>query len=479
MTPEVDDIQGLLVRDYRRLDGAAYLLLQIEEPAAARAWLSAMLPRVTSALAEPRDEALNLAFTFSGLKTLGLDPRTTGVSLDFIEGMTGSRRSRILGDCDANAPALWAWGGPENLRFDLVLMLFASDDAAAARLAQALRPTLAAASLREVVALDTHLNRFGRGVKEHFGFHDGIAQPALANDTGIDEGVLARDQASNTVAAGEFVLGYPNEFGELPQSPIVPADPSGVLPPAADGGPGFDLGRNGSYLVFRQLEQHVARFWDWVRNAVGDRADATSEAIRLAAKLFGRWPSGEPLVRNSERDPGGFSAANDFDYALTDPSGLACPFGAHARRANPRDSLARAGSAAASLVESKRHRLIRRARAYGPPLDPSLDPAKLMRAPEDGRSRGLHFLCFNGDLDRQFQFVQSTWIRSPVFNGQYASPDPILSERPNGPGLFVVQGQPVRRRFQEMPAMVTVRGGAYFFMPGLRALRHLATPPPG
>ena len=102
-----------------------------------------------------------------------------------------------------------------------------------------------------------------------------------------------------------------------------------------------------------------------------------------------------------------------------------------------------------------------------------------MRAPEDGRSRGLHFLCFNGDLDRQFQFVQSTWIRSPVFNGQYASPDPILSERPNGPGLFVVQGQPVRRRFQEMPAMVTVRGGAYFFMPGLRALRHLATPPPG
>jgi Dyp-type peroxidase family len=477
MTPELDDIQGILLRDYVRLAGAGYLLLRIEAPAAARAWLGALLPRIASARTEPTDEAVNVAFSFEGLRALGLDDRTTGLSLDFVQGMRGPRRSRILGDLGANDPQLWSWGGAQGEAPHLVLLLFARDDAAVAALLRDVRSRLAPAGLRELAALDTHQNRFGEGVKEHFGFHDGISQPAIANDTGVREGVLAPDRPENTVAPGEFVLGYRNEFGELPLSPIVPADASGALPPAADGGPGFDLGRNGSYLVFRQLEQHVARFWAWVRGAADAAPDRADAALLLAAKLFGRWPSGAPLAAYPDRDPGQYDAANDFDYAQNDPHGLITPLGSHARRANPRDSLERTGGAAASRIESNRHRLIRRGRTYGAPLDPALDPAKLLFARDDGQSRGLHFLCFNTDIDRQFQFVQSTWLLSKVLNEEDHSSDPILSNRLRGAGRFVVQAAPVRRRFQGMPAVVTVRGGAYFFLPGLNALRHLATVP--
>ena len=474
MTPEIDDIQGVLLRDYRLLDGAAYLLLRIERPDATRQWLSGLLPRVTNAVGEPDARAINVAFTFSGLRALGLSDETTGLPPEFMEGMVGPRRSRILGDRHQNDPRNWSWGGPNNPSFDLLLMLFAPDDAAAEAFVQEVEPELAEGGLAVVGVLHTHLLRFGTGVKEHFGFHDGIGQPSIANDTGIDHGVLAPDRESNTVAPGEFVIGYENEFGEYPQTPIVPHDKSGVLPPMH---PGYDLGRNGTYLVFRQLEQHVARFWAWVREAVGAGGEEVADAIRLASKEFGRWPSGTPLVLSPDRDPGGFSAENDFDYAKTDPDGLKCPFSAHARRGNPRDSLKRAGGAEESLLETKRHRLIRRARAFGRPLDPSMDPAKIMFKPDDGESRGLQFLCFNTDIDRQFQFVQQTWMQNPVLNDQYENPDPILTERPDGTGDFVEQDTPVRIRWKGMPPVVTMRGGAYFFMPGLKALRHLATAP--
>ena len=95
----------------------------------------------------------------------------------------------------------------------------------------------------------------------------------------------------------------------------------------------------------------------------------------------------------------------------------------------------------------------------------------------DGAERGLHFLCLNADLERQFEFIQHTWIGNPTFDGQYDAPDPLLGGRLAGAAMFVEQGQPVRRRWHGLPSFVRVRGGAYFFLPGLRALRHLAARP--
>jgi deferrochelatase/peroxidase EfeB len=288
------------------------------------------------------------------------------------------------------------------------------------------------------------------------------------------------------VTAGEFVLGYLNEFGHYPSTPVVPADPTHQLPPADGGIAGFDLGRNGTYLVMRQLKQDVQKFWQTLR-ALGGSDEGM---IALAAKMVGRWPSGAPLVTSPGCDIAGLETYNGFGYA-SDPFGFSCPLGAHARRANPRDALPTASDPDQAVRITKRHRIIRRGRPYGPPLDPDLDPHRMSRAADDDVSRGLHFLCLGADIERQFEFIQHSWLNDPKFGGLYGGPDPLFSDRigvedqqegPDGQRFvtyyraFFVQADPVRRRWTGLSPFVTVRGGGYFFMPGLQALRYLASP---
>src|SRR6185312_7578660 len=137
--------------------------------------------------------------------------------------------------------------------------------------------------LREIVRLET----MDIGPAEHFGFHDGISQPRLE---GI--GAASHDQ-DETLRAGELVLGYRDEYGLYALRPLVAPhdDPAGTLPADADGSPHHDLGRNGSYLVLRQLEQDVHGFWRYVDDAARHDGQAGSDArLALAAKLVGRWP---------------------------------------------------------------------------------------------------------------------------------------------------------------------------------------------
>jgi deferrochelatase/peroxidase EfeB len=165
-----------------------------------------------------------------------------------------------------------------------------------------------------------------------------------------------------------------------------------------------DLGANGTYLVFRQIEQDVARFW----NAL-DRATQGDAKRRewLAAKVVGRWPIGAPFTlqpdARTDPSPNKDDPSNDFSYRPADADGVACPLGAHIRRANPRDTLG--NDPAVALTSARRHRLLRRGRAYGLPL--------VNRLTDDGKERGLHFVCLNANLERQFEFVQQTWINKP------------------------------------------------------------------
>src|SRR5579859_2577482 len=159
----------------------------------------------------------------------------------------------------------------------------------------------------------------------------------------------------------------------MPVSPTVGVvlDGAGHLgaPPASLGSRLRDVGKNGTYLVVRQLDQRVEEFWaamaDYSRSASGEVDH--DEAVRLAAKCVGRWPSGAPLVKTPVRDDRSFARSNDFSYA-NDPRGLSCPIGSHIRRTNPRDSL-EAGPAE-SVAVVNRHRIIRRGRSYGTPLEP-------------------------------------------------------------------------------------------------------------
>ena len=476
---DLHDMQGIIIRGYGNLPAATFALLRITDAPAARRLLAALAGNVTSALARPRQRAINIAFTYQGLYELGL--RADGFAPEFIEGMSTPHRNRILGDAGLSGPEKWLWGArqigmdhPDDVVHVLVMLYATDDDALGGLLDEARQGWQGCATELQILPAHPLPDRFG--VKEHFGFRDGISQPAIAWDdvspSAERRGVLRADRAENTVAPGEFIFGYRNEYGQLPAAPIVPHDPTGFLPPDGRGRPGFALGRNGTYLVFRQLRQLVPKFWAFVRDAAGFEG-----GVRLASKMIGRWPSGAPMSMSPGYDPVGLELYRGFDYAHADKYGHGCPLGSHVRRANPRDALLTAGSPEESIREAKRHRLIRRGRTYGPPFE-GLDPMRMMGSPDDGIERGLHFIAIASDIERQFEFVQHTWLNNPKFGGLYGHPDPLIGDRIGDFHSFFEQRVPVRRRHTGLASFVRTRGGAYFFLPGIQALRYLGAMPP-
>ncbi len=375
------------------------------------------------------EHAVNVAFTSSGLERLGLPAETMATfSNEFVAGMTTPHRTRILGDLGENAPERWDWGGPA-APVDAVLLLYAKDDAALDALEQT-PPGFCLVSSLGTADLDGF---------EPFGFRDGISQPFV-------EGLGKTGPREATVRAGEFLHGYVNEYGQTLDEPLL---------------------RNGSYLVFRQLSQDVAGFWQFVDEATR-RPDGSSNPdarLRLAAKMVGRWPSGAPLALAPDADDPSLAEANDFGYHEDDPRGVRCPVGSHIRRSNPRDSLDPDPGSDRSFEVNRRHRIVRRGREYGPPL--SVEQAL---AEPDSAERGLHFICLNANIARQFEFVNHTWLNNTKFGELYDDADPFFA-----PGCFTIPTDGVRERVTDVPRFVFVKGGAYFFLPGLATLRHLAS----
>jgi deferrochelatase/peroxidase EfeB len=200
------------------------------------------------------------------------------------------------------------------------------------------------------------------------------------------------------------------------------------------------------------------------------------ECVALASKMVGRWPNGAPLAVTPDVEDPAHADRDDFGYHEQDSFGYRCPVGAHVRRANPRDSLAPAP--ADSTIVSNRHRLLRRGRTYGKPVAESMEAADVLAAEDYSGERGLHFVCLNTDIARQFEFVQHTWINNPKFEGMYNDVDAIAGDHDKrNAGYFTIPAEPVRRRVHDVPRFVHTRGGAYFFMPGIDAVRYLAALP--
>lgn len=483
---DLDDIQGLIARGYRNLRYARFTIFTPQDAAAGHALLSWLLPRVTAAGTFTGDSALHVAYTAVGLRRLGLaGSALAGFSAQFRSGMTGPNRSRFLGDVGESDPRCWAWGGPQEPPVDGLILLYATSaevlDATQADLAA----RLDAVGIRQVTVLDT----LELGNNEPFGFHDGISQPVIEGLPKAKGSAPAGTPGGRVVPAGEFVLGYPNVYGQLTDRPLLPAadDPRRLLPRDLAGSGAADLGRNGCYLVMRQLEQDVDGFWRYAGQATR-RPDGSGDPralTALAAKMVGRWPSGAPLVETPDRDDPRLGNDNGFGYYHTDPLGLACPLGAHIRRVNPRDSLDPQPGTDVSLAVNDGHRLLRRGRSYGPGSGAPVaaGPAatgnnghaeRLARADvAPGSGTGLHFICLVASLIRQFEFVQHTWLNNPTFHGLYDDTDPLIGSRHPRGATFTVPARPVRRRYRDLPQFVRTRGGAYFFLPGLSALRYL------
>jgi Dyp-type peroxidase family len=479
---ERHDVQGLVARSYKELTTAVYVPVTFPaDQRRARAWLEGLIRLVTPAdvtgtAAEAIGQVINVAFTRGGLKVLGLhDTNVVGFSREFDEGMATDHRKRLLGDTAEADPEHWKWGGPNNARLDAMLFIFTTDQTRLKEILKSEDERAGPLGVTLGAPLDT--SWIGeKGTKEHFGFHDGIAQPLIAG-FGADQ--VAKNGRGPEIPAGEVILGFPNAYARVPLSPTVPDDAVSArfLQPIKEDPARRDFGRNGSYIVFRQLKQDVKAFWEDV-----DQRAQRDPARRklLAAKMVGRWPNGAPLVRYPGCEPTKQpDQLNNFWYR-NDLDGDRCPIGAHIRRTNPRDGLR--PDTEESLKVANRHRLLRRGRAYGVPVADSFDPDDILNAPhEKDPHRGLHFICFNTDIARQFEFVQSTWANSVKFDGLYRDPDPLIAPNgatsPEDKGIFTVQHSPVRQRHQELKRFVTPVGGAYLFMPGINALKYLVVAP--
>jgi deferrochelatase/peroxidase EfeB len=200
----------------------------------------------------------------------------------------------------------------------------------------------------------------------------------------------------------------------------------------------------------------VGRFRDFLHQ----QGKTPEEQELVAAKLMGRWRSGAPLVLSPDKDDPALGADpqrnNDFNYKHQDPHGYAVPLGSHIRRMNPRDT----------AVNMNRRRMIRRGATYGPHLPEG--------APDDGVERGIAAFVLCASLVRQYEFAQNVWINDRNFHELRNERDPIIGTQ-DGTLEFKIPKRPVRKKIVGLPAFTTVRGGAYFFLPGLKALRYLAT----
>jgi deferrochelatase/peroxidase EfeB len=481
---EYDDVQGIVHFAYKKLTEACYLLLTIEQREAACTWLQTAPVANAMDSAAPPKTALQIAFTASGLRALGVPESVVSqFSPEFVAGIAGTEdRSRRLGDTGANAPEHWEWGTYRREPHVLVAVFALPGTLDAFR--RAIQTDAWATAFGQIACLDTSDLH---GV-EQFGFTDGISQPAIDWSR---QRKLRGDKVlyGNTIALGEVLLGYPNEYDCYTERPLL--DGGGIsdrLAQAEDDPTKRDLGRNGTYLVLRDLRQDVREFWSFAKSD------------ELAAALVGRKRDGDPLVPVGGTPIEGLgttqaaASQNNFTYA-GDPDGTQCPFGAHIRRANPRNadfpSAPRGpiGTAAQmlgfrksafhdDLTSSVRfHRIVRRGREYGP----GISPQEAQTPPvEIDPPRGLRFVCLNANIERQFEFLQNAWIASDTFNGLIGESDPLLGNREPEAGnhstsAFVRNREgAARTRLVGLPRFVTVTGGAYFFLPGLRALRYFS-----
>jgi Dyp-type peroxidase family len=446
----LDDIQDNVVTPILMRYGR-HIFLKFNDGAKAREWLRDMVKRVNARGQEHGTRfTVNIGFTYEGLKALGLSQR----SLDsfpeaFQVGMRG--RANAVGDVGPHAPEHWegGLGGP-----DIHAMAWIRTDSdegreEAMQIIRAEMEVVDGVEIRFVQDTKALAHENGIGSEgEHFGFADPISQPPME---GADmpsypgDGVQESDGTWRPLKPGEFLLGYEDEAGSAgTQAPDPP-----------------ELRLNGTYVVFRKLYQDVAAFRRYLATAAKGLygSDDQYHQELVAAKMMGRWRSGCPVDLSPDKDDPTIAddphRRNNFTYS-GDDQGLRCPLGSHLRRSNPR------GTPLKRATAVRRHRLIRRGVEYGPHLQDGAFQ-------DDGVDRGLINLFIQADIERQFEFVQKEWMKGGEFMGLDPSEqDPINGTGGEGSQLSVPGAkQPF---LFDLPTFVTVKGGEYLFVPGLKAL---------
>jgi Dyp-type peroxidase family len=432
---EFDDIQHFLMsRPPAR--AARYEFLSFRNAAGGRAWLAGLVDKVGAASAVGSNVAdsrwVTVGFTWNGLRALGVDEASLATfPEEFRQGMAA--RAGVIGTTGANHPDHWV-GGLASTNLHAIAILFARDVAERERCRDEHAKHVKQCDGVEVLSsLDLEAIPPFDHAHEHFGYRDRLSQPVIEGT-----GVEPTPGSGPPLKAGEFFLGYPDEEG----SPAIPQPEI--------------LSRNGSYVAYLRMEEHVGAFRDFLRA----NGETLEQQELVAAKLMGRWRSGAPLALAPDEDNPTLGAdpqrTNDFNYAKMDPHGYGCPLGAHIRRMNPRDTAA----------NMNRRKMIRRGGTYGPPLPEGM--------PDDGIERGIAAFVGCASLVRQFEFAMNVWANDPNFHELGNERDPIFGTQ-DGTFDMTIPKRPIRKKITGLPAFTTIRGGAYFLLPGIKALRYLAS----
>ncbi len=514
---DLHDIQGNITWFYPEFGflKGRNVFFQIKKSTQGREFVTRLVPNITTsapwssdATDTPWPEATtNISFTYNGLKKLGISVQTLQSFPDeFIMGMRG-RRS-ILGDDGPSAPDKWdeIWreevhvfiniGGADeeaiNKRFEEILEL--AKDLDGIVLLEGHRSAAGAKSYQDTSAL------YENGLptpKEHFGYSDGISNPFFKGmtpemgevigggkkNTEKGKGYGNPESAStwSPIETGEFILGHKDEAREYPMAPMPPL-----------------MAKNGSFLVYRKLHENVGAFNDFLEEQAKDFPGGKEH---LAAKMAGRWRNGVPITtypdeaeanklailrgqaqlsvataktaQEKEKAVAEFREINKkfvgFDYEK-DIDGGKCPVGAHMRRMNPRGSLEFGNKTAFETPSAlaDRRRIIRRGLPYGITDSPKSN---------DGE-HGIIFMAIAANIKRQFEFVQQQWMNYGNDFKLANDKDPLLGNHGHAhlaDNRMVIEGDKTTGRpphfLSQIPRFVETRGGDYFFIPSLTALR--------
>jgi deferrochelatase/peroxidase EfeB len=469
---DLADVQGNILRGYTLKPHVRYLILEVADRIAARRWLAASIsgrdhdvPQITTGnwgAARP-DTCFNIGLTYEGLRALGT-PRSSLEMFpnEFIEGMTA--RALKLGDVGSSAPETWPSPFDEPGRIHLIATIYAGD---VRQLDQVQQHAL---DRNALTLLGTREGYNFPGDFVHFGYRDNITQPRFEE---VPDSQRHPDRQPKA-PLGTVLLGHRTNLEGLTWRVPQPAE----------------LGHNGTFNAFRVLKQNVAGFEKYLDQAAfylfthpqggellqhGDeekigKGPSRHAALReiVAANLCGRWRDGTPLALSAEA-PDPKADLTDFDYV--GDGDARCPHGAHIRRCNPR------GGQIVQRIANNSRRLVRRGVPYGPPYDPAnpYDPAK----PYDGDEpeRGLLGNFIGASLGAQFEAMSCDWLnlglQDPRITG---SNDPISGTNdPNTSWFDLPLKSGGKIRLPGFPEFVSTRGGAYTFLPSLKAIRFLGS----
>lgn len=450
VTIELEDIQSIILQDRPTPYFGTVVALKIHNAEVGRQMLAQVLPNVTGSKEWHKDmqATLSMVMTYEGLHALGVPESSLESFPDSFKAGMANRVDKLR-DSDVNAPDNWAapFGDKGDIHVCAAVIADTKDKWQAKF--NELKDTIKShidyenpANGNIEILMEHH---FGSddNVKNVFGYRDGISNPEIKG-SGIQTPPSNREEA---IAAGEFILGYKGEAGTIPPMPQPEV-----------------LGKNGSFMVLRAYNSHVAAFNKFLK----DNTNSEEEAEVLGAKMWGRWRSGAPLVLSPDHDDEALgddpSRNNDFGYK-EDPYGKKCPFGSHVRRMNPRDSKD------FILSDVRLHRIVRRSVGFGEVLPPDV-------LEDDGKERGLFFMGINAHAMETVEFLQSQWINDGNFMSLGEEKDPMLGlhhgDKDSDADKFTVPADPIRKRYHGIETFNTLYGGEYLFIPSLSALKWIS-----